>query len=103
MYATCAAEMLTFSAVGQSVVPGSQLHGRVTAPGVERRGTFIGGDPPLLFYTCLLFAADVAGESFNPSHRLFSHPVWKFRVVSPLVSLLAVRRMGPVASKIAPD
>jgi hypothetical protein len=63
-----AAQVLAFRAVGNPIVPGGQLQGGLTAPRVERRRTFLGGDPPLFFHTCLLFAADITGKTFNPSH-----------------------------------
>ena len=75
MGASGTAEMLAFRTVGEPVFPWGEFERGLTAPGVERRRALIGGDPPLLFHTCLLLAAYVARETFNPNHRVLYHPV----------------------------
>jgi hypothetical protein len=66
--ASGAAQMFAIRAMRDCIVPGGQLQGGLTILRVERRRAGIGGDPPFFFHTSLLFAADVARESFNPSH-----------------------------------
>ena len=92
MGAAGAAQVLAFRAVGQSVVPGVQLQSGLAATGVERRRTLVGGDPPLLFHACLLFAADVARETFNPGHRVLCHPVGKIPSCFVAGELISVAR-----------